>query len=237
MRARIQGRTGAWDCSKATGDYFETRHRRKDGSDITVEITTNAAYYKGVKLIFCNCRDITERKRDQERIRYLATTDALTGIMNRGEFTRHLTKEIERAARFNRPVAVVMYDLDHFKRVNDTYGHDAGDEVLKTAVAQVNNAIRRVDVHARWGGEEFILLLPETDLAAAVKSAERLRAAIAEHPFKQPERVTASFGVTTLGPRDRFDVLIKRADDALYLAKHAGRNRVEALSPEAPSSG
>lgn len=117
-----------------TGDYFETRHRRKDGQNLEVEITTNAAQHNGAKLIFCNCRDITERKRDHERIRQLATTDSLTGICNRAEFIRRLNEEMGRAARFNRPLALLMYDLDHFKRINDTFGHDAGDEVLKTIV-------------------------------------------------------------------------------------------------------
>ncbi|WP_299311753.1 sensor domain-containing diguanylate cyclase [uncultured Halomonas sp.] len=199
-----------WDCQyersvlmemlksvKPCGDFFETRHRRKDGSEFTVEVTTNAAYYHGAKLIFCNCRDITERKRDQERIR--------------------------------RPMAVVMYDLDHFKRVNDTYGHQVGDEVLKVTAGLINATIRQVDIHARWGGEEFMVLLPEADLAEGLASAERLRQAIERHRFDHRGPVTASFGVAALGPRDTIGALLKRADDALYQAKHAGRNRVEAM--------
>jgi diguanylate cyclase (GGDEF)-like protein/PAS domain S-box-containing protein len=211
----------------STGDNFETRHRRRDGSEVDVEITTNAAFYKGAKLIFCNCRDITERKRDHERIRQLATTDSLTGIVNRAEFSRRLVEEIGRAVRFERPLALMMYDLDHFKRVNDTFGHAVGDEVLKTTVELVNHAIRSVDIHARWGGEEFMVLLPETDRDAAVGSAERVRATIADHCFERAGRVTASFGVTTLTPGDRADDLIKRVDEAMYLAKRSGRNRVE----------
>ncbi len=231
-----------WDCQyersvlmemlksvKPCGDFFETRHRRKDGSEFTVEVTTNAAYYHGAKLIFCNCRDITERKRDQERIRRLATTDALTGIANRGEFSRRLATEMQRARRFGRPMAVVMYDLDHFKRVNDTYGHQVGDEVLKMTANLINATIRQVDIHARWGGEEFMVLLPEADLAEGLASAERLRQAIERHRFDHRGPVTASFGVAALGPRDTIGALLKRADDALYQAKHAGRNRVEAM--------
>ncbi|PKO49758.1 MAG: hypothetical protein CVU28_14780, partial [Betaproteobacteria bacterium HGW-Betaproteobacteria-21] len=96
-----------------TGDCFETRHRRKNGEEFDVEVTTNCAYYNGSKLIFCNCRDITERKRDHEKIRKLATTDTLTSIANRGEFSRLLTEEIERATRYDRRMALIMYDIDH----------------------------------------------------------------------------------------------------------------------------
>jgi len=216
-----------------SGDNFETRHLRKDGAEIDVEITTNGAHFKGTKLIFCNCRDITERKRDHEKIRRLATTDTLTGISNRGEFSRLLTEEIDRAQRYDRPLVLVMYDLDHFKLINDTFGHDVGDQVLKSVVDVVNEQIRRVDVHGRWGGEEFLLFLPETDMAAALAIAKRLSQAIANHGFDHGEAVTSSFGVTTLVPGEDFDALVKRADEALYLAKSGGRNRVEAAAPPA----
>jgi len=217
---------------RAGGDFFETRHRRKDDREIDVEVTTNAAGYKGEKLIFCNCRDITERKRDREEIERLATTDALTGITNRGQFSQLLAVEIERARRYGSPLALVMYDLDHFKQVNDTLGHDVGDEVLKTTVRLVDERIRQVDRQGRWGGEEFMILLPETAMDAARETAERLRSAIEAHPFPHEQRITASFGVTVLDPGDRLETLVKRADTALYLAKRSGRNRAEAVAPD-----
>ncbi|MDZ7852307.1 MAG: GGDEF domain-containing protein [Halomonas sp.] len=166
----------------------------------------------------------------------LATTDPLTGIANRREFARSLKLEMARANRFHRPLALIMYDLDHFKRINDTFGHNVGDSVLRATTSLVNRFTRQVDLHARWGGEEFTLLLPECSLEAAINSAERLCAAIAEQTFKHKKPVTTSIGVTVLAPEDTIDSLIKRADDVLYRAKGAGRNRVDSEAPEATST-
>lgn len=164
------------------------------------------------------------------RIFFEQNRDGIVVLRTDGSVYRannRFAEEIDRATRYARPMALIMYDIDHFKCVNDTFGHGAGDEVLTTVVELVNEHIRSVDTHGRWGGEEFMVLLPETGLAAAVASAERLREAIAGHGFAHVESVTASFGVTALGPGDGFDALVKRADEALYLAKSRGRNRVE----------
>ncbi len=173
--------------------------------------------------------DITQRKIDEEEIRVLATTDSLTGIINRREFTRILENEIDRAKRYGIPLSLVMYDLDFFKQINDTFGHDVGDDVLQTVVRLVNKHIRGVDVAARWGGEEFMVLMPQSDLAAARSAAEKLRQAIAQHRFDKASPVTVSFGVTKFVPQDDIHSLLKRVDDALYQAKMRGRNRVEVL--------
>ncbi|CAM3345894.1 sensor domain-containing diguanylate cyclase [Halomonas lysinitropha] len=218
------------------GEHFETRHRCKDGRTIDVEVATNATYLHGQKLIFCHCRDITQRNLDRERIHYLATTDPLTGLANRREFMSRCEAEVARARRFHRPLALIIYDLDHFKRINDTFGHNVGDRVLQAATKQIHRHIRQEDLHARWGGEEFILLMPECGLDAAMASAERLRRAIAQYAYPHQETVSASFGITVLAEGDEIDGLIKRADDALYRAKAAGRNRAEIERPDVSSA-
>jgi two-component system cell cycle response regulator len=177
--------------------------------------------------------DITQRKRNEAEIHLLATTDTLTGIANRREFSRVAEAETDRAKRYGTPLSLLMYDLDHFKRVNDTFGHDTGDDVLRAVTAVVMANIRTVDVAARWGGEEFLVLMPQSDLAAARGAAEKLRQAIERHRFDKVGTVTVSFGVTQFVPQDDLNVLLKRVDDALYRAKENGRNRVETLTAEA----
>lgn len=177
--------------------------------------------------------DITQRKRNEAEIHLLATTDTLTGIANRREFSRVAEAETDRAKRYGTPLSLLMYDLDHFKRVNDTFGHDTGDDVLRAVTAVVMANIRTVDVAARWGGEEFLVLMPQSDLAAAKAAAEKLRQAIERHRFDKVGTVTVSFGVTQFVPQDDLNVLLKRVDDALYRAKENGRNRVETLTAEA----
>jgi diguanylate cyclase (GGDEF)-like protein len=188
------------------------------------------SYVAEVDLIRIQAMDISQRKIAEHKIHQLATTDSLTGIANRSEFTRILELEMKRARRYGTPMALLMYDLDFFKRVNDEFGHDIGDYVLQTVSRIVNNNIRGDDVQARWGGEEFMVLLPQTDLAAAMAAADKLREAIAEHEFSSVNTITASFGVTEMSLRDDTNKLLKRADDALYLAKQRGKNRAEAVT-------
>ena len=158
--------------------------------------------------------------------RRLALYDPLTELFNRRAFDTMLEREIAEWSRYQRPLSLVMLDLDHFKKVNDTHGHDAGDAVLKDLAALLRDSCRPSDVACRWGGEEFVWLMPETDLADAQLAAERLRAAIESHAFQGAGRMTASFGVTSAIEDDTAQPLIKRADEALYAAKEGGRNRV-----------
>ena len=156
-----------------------------------------------------------------------AGTDHLTGIMNRRRFTESLDREMARRQRHAEPLSLIMFDIDHFKRVNDVYGHEIGDLVLREMAQLVSGVVRRTDILARWGGEEFVILLPGTTGEAATGFAEKLRAGIESHDFPQVGRATASFGVASLEEKETDGTtLIKHADQAMYTAKQDGRNRV-----------
>jgi two-component system cell cycle response regulator len=166
------------------------------------------------------------------RLRQLATHDALTGLCNRREFERMIAEEWQRSTRFGHPFALVMADIDHFKRVNDTHGHQVGDLVLQHVSSLLSGQIRVVDRVCRYGGEEFAIIMVETDRRQAVEGMERLFALLAELPCTVPGKdltlpVTLSAGVAVV-PDDVGTVadLIAAADEALYGAKHAGRNRI-----------
>ncbi|OGQ88624.1 MAG: hypothetical protein A2512_07280 [Deltaproteobacteria bacterium RIFOXYD12_FULL_56_24] len=158
----------------------------------------------------------------------LSVTDRLTGLGNRNKLDERLADELARSRRNGTAFALVMLDIDHFKAVNDTYGHQAGDEVLAATAALLRQHSRATDVVGRWGGEEFMLLCPETDANGGMFLAEQLRACVEEARFPVIGRITASFGVAAFRPADDEEALLRRADDALYRAKGKGRNRVEA---------
>lgn len=179
---------------------------------------------QGTRMIGVN-RDITERRRNEQELVRLATTDPLTGCFNRGSLQRSIDQEIHRARRYGDPLSLIMYDLDNFKRVNDTFGHDVGDHVLVHTTGIVRDTIRRTDVLARWGGEEFMVLCPRTTAEDAGVLAERLLEALRKHPAEIAGVVTASIGVVTLRDDEDTNALLKRVDDLLYSAKSGGRNR------------
>lgn len=207
----------------------EAVHEAKIG-EATYEL--RISYVREVGLIRIYVLDITQRKRAEEEIHLLATTDSLTGIANRREFSSILARELDRAKRYGTPMSLAMYDIDYFKRVNDTYGHDVGDYVLQALTGLVKENIRATDVVARWGGEEFMVLMPQSDIEAARNASEKLRLAIAGHHFDKLDKLTVSFGIAAFEPQDDLNSLLKRVDEALYRAKAQGRNRVEILSSE-----
>lgn len=168
------------------------------------------------------------KKLDQkiEQITRLAETDQLTKIYNRVKFKEELEKEIKRVKRYGNDLALIMIDIDHFKNVNDIFGHNFGDKVLIEMTNIVSNSIRETDIFARWGGEEFMVLTPNTSLSFAKKLAERVRKNIEKNKIKKIGQITCSFGVTKFIEKDDFDSFTKRVDDALYQAKEDGRNRV-----------
>jgi diguanylate cyclase (GGDEF)-like protein len=156
--------------------------------------------------------------------------DSMTNFFNHEYIFELLDQEIERAHLLEQCLSIAIFDLDDFKRINDTYGHQVGDYVLITAVEIIKTKIRSTDIFARWGGEEFMVLFPGADLEVGVIRSEIFRKTLAEYDFIEPHTVTGSFGVTSFKENDTMDSFIKRADEALYAAKRNGRNRVEALN-------
>lgn len=168
---------------------------------------------------------------DNRRLEELATTDPLTRTLNRRALAERLAIEMDRARRYASELAILMIDIDYFKRVNDTAGHIAGDEVLREIATRIQSAVRTVDIVARYGGEEFVVILPETSTLGATTFAERLRLGIAAHEFVaggDKIRLTVSIGISTFPQSDiaSADDFIARADAAMYRAKENGRNQV-----------
>ena len=169
--------------------------------------------------------DITERKRFEERLREMTERDPLTNTYNRRHLYAILERESERARRYGTALSVVMFDIDHFKTVNDTHGHLEGDRVLVRIAEIVQQELRSVDLLARYGGEEFLIVAPGIDRPRAVVLAERLRTLIAEADFDPVSQITCSFGVHQFGGEDT-DSIFRYVDDLLYKAKQQGRNCV-----------
>jgi len=158
-----------------------------------------------------------------------AITDTLTEVYNRQKFHEMLIQETKESRRYNTHLSLIMFDIDHFKLVNDTYGHQAGDAVLKETARLISENIRDADLLARYGGEEFMILASHTDRESAFMLAEKLRETVRTTKFYGVQHVTCSFGVTQFHGRDTIDSFLKRIDDALYKAKNYGRDRVEML--------
>ncbi len=155
-----------------------------------------------------------------------ASTDSLTGLLNRRALYQILTMEMERSVRYAKPLSISIFDVDHFKSINDTHGHTVGDRVLKSISDLVGREIRQVDYLGRWGGEEFLMILPETDISSAKLLAERICCKIGQSQFEDVEHVTASFGVTIFGGGRGLDDILRAADVAMYQAKQNGRDQV-----------
>ena len=171
--------------------------------------------------------DITRMVEYERQLEEISQKDYLTGIYNRRSVESFLSGEIKRADRYGRPLSVILFDIDDFKKVNDTFGHDVGDEVLKEVVKTTLRCLRSTDVMGRWGGEEFLVVLPETDLEGAIALAERIRKAIGDRKFEKVGSVTVSLGVADYKKGESVFDLVKKVDRALYRAKERGKNRTE----------
>ena len=201
--------------------------RNQRGRALHLEVGVNMAEAGNEIFYSVSLIDIRHHVAQQEELTKLAHTDPLTGLMNRRHFRLLADQEFTRAARTHQQLLMMMLDIDHFKQVNDTHGHDVGDQAL-TAIADVlRNGIRDMDILARWGGEEFLVLLPETDMAGAMPIAERIRQQVSQIKLpKIPEGLTISIGMCEAAPGMELKTVTSLADQALYQAKANGRNRI-----------
>jgi diguanylate cyclase (GGDEF)-like protein/PAS domain S-box-containing protein len=209
---------------------FEWHCKAKDGHLLWAEISLRRVELAQHSVDLAVVHDITERKRHHDDVTRQANIDTLTSLPNRRAFDDMFQQEIARCGRYDRPLCVAIADIDHFKIVNDTFGHQVGDIVLEKVAEFMRNSLRTTDYIARWGGEEFTILLPETRLDVADQLLNRLRVSIANHVIPEIGRsVTLSFGVTACAESDDRDDLLERADRALYASKQTGRNKVTKL--------
>lgn len=219
------------------GAHFETLHRRKDGSIINVELSNNGSFYKGQKLIFCICRDVTERNRIEDALREsearyqeLSIIDDLTRLYNSRHFYDQLKTEIDRADRYGQPLTLMLLDLDNFKQFNDTYGHIEGDLVLLRLGQVIRRCLRKTDTAYRYGGEEFVVLMPVTTCEKGVVTAERIQAKLRKEDFSplpdEKIHVTVSIGVAEYEHEKDLKTFVSKVDKLMYQAKKKGKDRV-----------
>jgi len=209
----------------------EVKMKTGQGREFMAEVAAIAMDYGNTPAVLVALNDISQRKEMEAELFRQASTDSLTGISNRRYFMAQAEQELRRSRRFARALSVMMIDIDHFKLINDKFGHAIGDAVLQGVVKCSLESLRQSDSLGRLGGEEFAVILPETDLNAATEVAERLRQHMVERPIvaeREAIPCAVSIGVAQLTARDgSIDALLNRADEALYRAKNNGRNRVE----------
>jgi diguanylate cyclase (GGDEF)-like protein/PAS domain S-box-containing protein len=202
----------------------------KSGAEIPVQLTLAEKIVRGQRIRTAILRNISDRKALEEELRLQSITDTLTELYNRRHFHSLAQNEAERTLRTHAPFSVMLMDVDRFKQYNDAFGHDEGDKVLRALGEEIRKNIRTMDTGFRHGGEEFLVLLPETTAEAAIIPAERLRKRFSEipflpHPDEEPRKVTLSIGIAEFRPGLSIDDLVRSADRAMYAAKNEGRNR------------
>lgn len=223
--------TGALDTARREGFWEgEVWYRRASAEPCPVwqSVTACRDEHDQLEHLVAVFHGISEQKRLESELEWQATHDHLTGLLTRAPLERYAACEIERARRYQRAFSLLLLDVDHFKHINDDFGHPAGDAVLREIATRLQQALRGSDMVARWGGEEFMLLAPETTSEQALDLAGKLCALMRDEPFLEVGRITASVGVAALCPDDTFHTLFQRVDQALYAAKLAGRDRCRA---------
>ena len=231
------GQEGAWEVlaryasRSESGKYVESSAVSKSGKKIPFHISVSENVSGGKKFYTAIMRDVSQIKAYEEDLQVLANTDSLTHLFNRRQLYPIIQKELDRVARNKVPFSVLLMDIDHFKKFNDTYGHAGGDLLLTGFADKMRSAIRQMDSAFRFGGEEFVVLLPETTSRDAMIPAERFRQLIADSlflmpPDGRPVSVTVSVGIAECRDGDTIDEVIRHADLAMYAAKSGGRNRV-----------
>jgi len=208
---------------------FYWKHCKKDRTLFDAEVSLKSLKINDKCIIQAIVRDITQQKKLEKKLKKLSITDPLTKIFNRLKFEEVLEYEIDREKRYSNGLSMLMFDIDNFKDINDMYGHYVGDDVLLEVVAIVNKNIRNQDVFSRWGGDEFMILFPNTDLKRTEVLAERIRVKIENYSFKSIDSLSISLGVTQFCQNDNSNIINHRVDKALLEAKKNGKNQIVAL--------
>lgn len=204
---------------------LEVQEKNAYGGLYWVKLQIEAQFDRNRKLV--GFTEIREDISTQKKLEELWMTDQLTGLNNRARLDELFDAELRRAHRYGSQFSLILLDIDHFKQINDTFGHQVGDDVLYSVANVLKGNIRDVDILGRWGGEEFMLILPNTNQSQALLLAEKLRKTLSSHPFTPVMKVTASFGISSYIAGVDTEEMFKRADEALYRAKAKGRDRVE----------
>lgn len=217
-----------WETLNRNEQYVgEVLNYTKDKKDYWIRLTIDPLFdEKGNKIGYSSYR---ENITDKKELEYISTHDSLTDLYNRSYFQQALEAKIKVAKKYDQEFGFVMFDIDHFKNVNDTFGHHVGDEVLKMMAECIESNITKDDIVARWGGEEFIIISNNATIDSLIKLIEKLQFEIRNISFNPVSNVTVSFGLTVYKDGDCMDSIQKRADDALYKAKDNGRDRYEIL--------